>query len=231
MISHTHKCIFIHIPKTAGISIEKKFCELLNLDYEDRAPLILGRNSRPNLGPPRLAHLRLTEYVGCHYLSQDLYDQYYKFSFVRHPVDRIFSAYKFRGYTYLCSFEKFTKYALNRLKKENWFFASQTSFLKDDNGQISLDFIGKFESLDADFRKVCENLNIEDGFLPHYNKTKTSVSFLKKLNRIYKLIKADPKALKLISFTVNNNAKITKKSRELIYEIYREDFDNFNYKQ
>lgn len=229
MISHNYKCLFIHIPKTAGISIEKKFCELLNLDYEDRAPLILGRNNRPNLGPPRLAHLKLMQYVDCHYMSKELFIQYYKFAFVRHPVDRIFSAYKFRGYAYFCSFEKFTERALKRLKNENWFFANQTSFLTDDNGYINIDFIGKFENLNSDFEKICEALNIEDSNLPHYNRTKTSVSFLKKLFRIFKLIKADPKAVNLFSFTNKKNSKITKKSRELVYELYREDYDNFNY--
>ena len=63
MISHHQKCVFVHIPKNAGQSIEHVFINLLELTWETRAPLLLRRNEHPELGPLRLAHLKAEEYV------------------------------------------------------------------------------------------------------------------------------------------------------------------------
>ena len=59
MISHHHKCVFIHIPKNAGQSIENLFLELLNLTWETKAPLLLRPNDCLELGPRYLTTLNL----------------------------------------------------------------------------------------------------------------------------------------------------------------------------
>jgi hypothetical protein len=68
------KSIFVHIPKNAGQSIEHVL-----------APLLLTYNNNPELGPPRLAHLKAREYVSCKYLTREQFDDYFKFAFVRDP--------------------------------------------------------------------------------------------------------------------------------------------------
>ena len=44
MISHKHKTIFVHIPKTGGQSVESVFIEDEGLTWDTRAPLLLRRN-------------------------------------------------------------------------------------------------------------------------------------------------------------------------------------------
>jgi len=63
LISHHDKCLFVHVPKCAGQSVEMFFLDRIGLDWERRAPLLLRPNDVPALGPPRLAHLKAAEYV------------------------------------------------------------------------------------------------------------------------------------------------------------------------
>jgi hypothetical protein len=57
MISHKRKCVFVHIPKCAGQSIESVFVNDAGLTWEDRAPLLLRPNANNRVGLPFLAHL------------------------------------------------------------------------------------------------------------------------------------------------------------------------------
>ena len=95
MISHSHRTVFIHIPKCGGQSIESAFLADLGLTWELRAPLLLRPNDQPRLGPPRLAHLLASDYVRYHYLSEELFDSYYTFSVIRDPVARVISLFNY----------------------------------------------------------------------------------------------------------------------------------------
>ena len=70
MISHKHKCIFIHIPKAAGTSVERF---LRDIDSDIPAKVLRKR--------------------GFSHFFNDYLD-YYVFSFVRNPYDRLVSAWK-----------------------------------------------------------------------------------------------------------------------------------------
>ena len=95
MICHDFRTIFVHVPKTAGQSVEMVFLNKLNLTWEQRAPLLLRPNSDPAKGPPRLAHLYASEYVSCGHISDEDFARYFKFSVVRNPWARAVSVYKF----------------------------------------------------------------------------------------------------------------------------------------
>ena len=69
MISHQYKCIFIHIPKTGGTSIE-------NVLSQDKSK---GSD-----------HRLLHEYSNC-----SDFDSYFKFAVVRNTYDRIWSIYRY----------------------------------------------------------------------------------------------------------------------------------------
>lgn len=65
-----YKCIFLHVPKAAGISISKT---------------LFG-----NLGPCHITYDWFEQNLGLVTIKA-----YYKFTFVRNPWDRLYSAYSF----------------------------------------------------------------------------------------------------------------------------------------
>ena len=146
------KCVFFHIPKTAGISI-----------------------SNALFGDVKWGH-RSVNFYKSHY-GEKVFNSLYKFCFVRNPYDRLFSAYTFLkegginnqdlefSNSYLQEFASFDEFVLKGLEKEeimNWVhFKPQYTFVCDENDNIVMDFIGKMENLKADFNTVCKHLNIE----------------------------------------------------------------------
>ena len=83
MISHKFKCVFVHVPKTAGQSVEQFFKEKLEVNEKYCEELLITKNDDPAKGPARLAHLRSEEYVACGHLDEDAYQHYFTFGFVR----------------------------------------------------------------------------------------------------------------------------------------------------
>lgn len=169
MICHEYRTVFVHVPKTAGRSIEHVFLELVGLTWETRAPLLLRANDDPCLGPPRLAHLTASEYVSLGHISQEEFDAYFKFAFVRNPWTRLVSEYKFRGWHKVFSFRDFI---FKHFPQPSWsamynHVKPQYEFLFDEHGNQLVDFIGKYENLQADFDRVCQLLGLEPPKLPH----------------------------------------------------------------
>ena len=108
------------------------------------------------------------------------YDDYFKFTIVRNPWDRLLSFYynklhdqdlyktKFSSFSGCTSFEDFI-YALEsrNLKRCNGHFKLQTEMFPQDK----IDFIGKFENFATDFNIICGELGIPRQELPHRNKS------------------------------------------------------------
>ena len=172
MICTELNCLFVHIPKAAGQSIEQFFMDRLGLDWTiDRDAVLLGSNEDPTRGTEKLAHLSASEYVDCDYISQSDFDSLYKFSFVRNPFERIVSEYRYRNYFHHRSFRHFV---LEQLPQKSWddkyrHIMPQYDMLHDADGKLLVDFVGKFETLQTDFDQVCKQLGIDDSQLPHRN--------------------------------------------------------------
>jgi len=174
MICQPFSCLYVHIPKTAGQSIEQFFMDKLGLSWEtNRDQLLLGNNTDPLRGTEKLSHLSAAEYVSSGYLTQTEFDRLYKFSFVRNPWERIVSEYRYRNYFHHRSFRDFVKH---RLPAPGWddkyrHIMSQYDMLHDRQGQLLVNFVGRFESLQEDFTQVCGHLGIDDAKLPHRNRS------------------------------------------------------------
>jgi hypothetical protein len=172
-INHKNKYIFVHVPKTAGVSILSSVNE--------------GGGMWDNV----MGHTPISEIRKRH---RKEYDEYFKFAFVRNPWDRIVSAFHFltnggRGNeedqkrqkylikNYNGDFKKFIKsLPLKKyLVKLNTFyslhFLEQTYWLCDERGNIDVDFVGKFENLKDDFKRVCKCGGIKSAELSRHNKS------------------------------------------------------------
>lgn len=187
MISHHHRCVFVHIPKTGGQSVERVFLELLGLDWSTRAPLLLQPNDHPALGPPKLAHLLASEYVALKYLPRELYESYFTFAFVRDPWARAVSFYKYLGFEWECSFPDFVRSRLggSLWRDKHWFIRPQIDFLVDPaSGERIVDFVGRLERMQEDFDVVCEKLGLGRLEVPHTNSSRRGKGRLVSLTRV-----------------------------------------------
>ena len=178
-ISKKYKCLFIHIPKTGGTSIEAALGILGNWKIEDRDSLF---------GEIQSEELKNYDYIS-HFLQHLTYEQcqnitpvdknYRSFSFIRNPWDRMVSIYSNMDNN-LVSMAKRQKINLNDLsftefietidKLEHIHLVPQYKFIYNKKEKLCIDFIGRFESFQKDFNALCNQLNkkIE---LPHINRS------------------------------------------------------------
>ena len=146
--------VFIHINKTAGTSIGNAIG--LPVKHHQTAREVIARIGREN------------------------WDKAYKFTLVRNPWDRAVSLYEYRrkkNKTDLASrgiaFSDWVKKTFGPDKDTFYYnnaksFQPQVEWLRDDEGKISIDFIGKFESINEDFEKIRRTIGL-DAELPHLN--------------------------------------------------------------
>ncbi|MBU3023748.1 sulfotransferase family protein [Aestuariibacter sp. A3R04] len=223
MISEKYKCIFVHIPKAAGQSVEHFFLDHHNLSWAERAPLLLKYNPDPNKGPERLAHLTAKEYVECGYISDETWNQFFKFSFVRNPWARIVSEYNYRNYHKRMSFRNFVTRGMPEKSDYSDSYRHlmpQYDFLHDEAGNLLVDFVGRFENLQTDFDYVCSQLGFGDTKLPHVNSSKNQ-SLLQKISIF---MSKESKKRKHYSEYYDDV------TRKIVQKMYSKDIDTFGYR-
>lgn len=159
MISKDKKIIFIHIGKTGGTSI---------------GHAVFGNT-----------YLHTTEWIKDLEASLNL-NEYFKFTFVRNPWDRMVSHYyqlknpfnlsdpqrkKLYAMAQSFSFPEF----LRRLT-ENYpeIHAAHNCLkrIKDSDGNVRIDFIGKFEQIESEGNKLLSVLKVEKPGIEWLNKSK-----------------------------------------------------------
>ena len=225
MICRDYNCLFVHIPKTGGQSIEQFFMNLLHLDWDkDRTTLHLQRNDDTTQGTEKLAHLSAAEYVDYGYVSRQEFSEFFKFSFVRNPWSRILSEYRYRNYFHHLSFRDFV---LNKMPKPGWddkyrHVMPQYDMLYDQQGNLMVDFVGRFETLQQDFDRVCEHLEITDSLLPHRNRSDKKSRDLKRKIRNYLFMNGENQRRGVAEFYDDE-------TRAAVAEYYRRDITTFGF--
>ncbi|MGJ5620525.1 sulfotransferase family 2 domain-containing protein [Sulfitobacter sp. MF3-043] len=175
MISHRHKTIFVHVPKTAGQSIEQVFVDDLGLSWDDRGILNLRYNSDPAFGPQRLAHLYADEYVRNGHIDRDLWNAYFKFAVVRNPYDRILSEFRYRRFRKTGPLFWF----LRKQYRDDYYDIArhavlQSRYLFDENGTCLVDEIVKFEELKDRMPEIFQRIFGDPRTLPKRNESTNS---------------------------------------------------------
>ena len=138
MINHEKKCIFVHAPRTAGSSVERAIC---GNDW--------WRISRFQ------KHISASK---AKEIYKDYWDDYFKFSFVRNPFDRVVSLYHMDFYSNIGHRSgKSISYFLKKLIVPPWENQDlQCSAYLDSE----VDYIGRFENLKQDVGFVFDKLGV-----------------------------------------------------------------------
>ncbi len=180
MISHRYKCIFIHVPRSGGSSIEDV---IWPAEERSAANLWMGlirpmHNKYQTGGLQHLLARHVRDEVG-----GKIFARYFKFTFVRNPWDKAVSQFnytmqarpdlrEFAGISDHASFEEY----LDRIREVSHVqWERQVKFLYDQNGELLLDLVGRFESFDADARAVFDRLGIKVAAIPHVNRSVRAV--------------------------------------------------------
>ena len=161
MICPEYKTIFIHIPKTAGTSIECMF-DFVEFDPETNTMKEMHRKA-----PGK--HWNI-EYIKQNYPEE--FENYFKWTIVRNPWEKDWSFYNMMKYIsrMKLSFKDFLKKivepavsseAETRTKRE-WHakhvHSSQFSFIAI-NGENVMDEVIRFEDLNDGWRNICNQIN------------------------------------------------------------------------
>jgi len=167
VINYKKKFIFIHIPKTAGSSLESS---LLDAD----SCLTKGLWSKKGFESP-LNHLTLTQLADHEELTVSELRKFFKFAFVRNPWDKVisecFCPHIQSIFTNCKSIKDKIKVVCSWSRGNGYggHCAKQISFLRHPD--IELDFIGKFENLSADFSAILQRLDLAPRLLSHLNRS------------------------------------------------------------
>ena len=168
MISFQKRFLFVHIPKTAGNSIQSVLRdysedELVALRSEQDGVERFGlRNPKYKIKK----HSTLAEYRRA--LENEQFRSLYKFTCVRNPWDRMVSYY----FTPTQSPETWNRKKFQGIISKA---VSVADYLRlgprEEDPFANVDCILRFENLADDFRIVCSALDISPPALPRYNRS------------------------------------------------------------
>lgn len=199
VISKDKKFLFIRIQKTASSSITD-YLKTIYPDCKETFTHSLAKEEKK----------KITNW-----------NDYFKFSFVRNPYERLVSWYNmiYFNHNHESETNELWKYAMDNSTNFTEFIKNctepiwqegdgyrcfswnQLDYISDDIG-IIMDYIGRYENLNADFEKICKKINIPTIVLPKVN----------------------------VGKKVNYREYYTEETKEIITERFNRDIEYFNYK-
>jgi len=170
MISHTHQFIFVHVPRTGGSSFELAVGQATASDSKTR---LLGNTDFPE------KHKGF-EYYHTNYPIE--FGNYYKFTIVRNPFDRIVSQWFWRT-TVIKDLEgmRLKEFIISRPDSSLYYKKFKLSGFSIQDSLKQFDYIGRFEDLNNTYKflfeklhiqqnnKICSNRTIHNNYHEYYN--------------------------------------------------------------
>lgn len=220
MIFPEFECIEISIPKTGTMS---RFAMIKQLEI-DNAMETIGKKSNYgrlldqnnnmktfSLFKKKLedydfynhghfTYIQLQKFLSFH--THLRMNNFYTFSFIRNPYARVYSMSK----TAYFKKQNFKQMLIEESEKLKAMFGTQYEFLKDEEGNIKLDYVGKLENLEED-----------------YNNIRKTVSKLPPFDSKYKI--------NTNLATDDYKQFYNQETKDLVYELFKEDFQNLGYEK
>jgi hypothetical protein len=178
-----HNFLFVHIAKTGGTSVRAALAPLRWRDPIYIPQFIASRLSHATghrIASKLPRHARII--AAKEMLPRELFDKLFKFTFVRNPWDLQVSSWhhlkRERPHLveHLPDFESFLRWKLDPERPYQYHVDTsielQSDYLKDLDGTILVDFIGKYENLQEDYEEVCRRIGIKPPPLPHKRQAK-----------------------------------------------------------
>ena len=217
-IIHSLKTIFIHIPKAGGTSIETVLCDFPLFRYQlvnkfNWYGNIRNDETKYELDHSTMAYLK----KNCKYYD----NSYFSFAIVRNPYARLVSEYHYCKYQYsrfikkLDSFKDFVyelkdkfDYVLKNKEKDHLYvshYLPQYLFTHNYRKIKIVNKIYKLENLNEEWSNICKILQIDK-----------------------ELIRSEKNASK---FEYNYQDYYDDELKSIVYEMYKDDFEIFNYEK
>ena len=233
IISHKYKFIFLEYPKTGTLSMSTVLRR-----HHPEINWVRFENHKKEKARIRHSGLKdaLIQHPEC--------SNYFKFAFVRNPWDRAVSLKYHLIYS-----QKYREMEFSKYIPSMHFKAQPTFYQFCEKNYENLDFIGKYENLEEDFKNVCNIIGLEKmKKLHHLNKRDNEEKekrLIKSLERRKSLTK-DEKEIVNLEKKINESRerKRIKKNieprdyreyyddetRQIVAEKYAKDIEYFNYK-
>ncbi|HEY0230355.1 MAG TPA: sulfotransferase family 2 domain-containing protein [Dokdonella sp.] len=172
IISHRHRFIFFAVPKTGTHSVRRALRALLGPDDLEQVGLFeRKRFAFPELENITHGHISALQIKPV--LGAPMFDDYFKFAFVRNPFDRFVSYCAFVSRD-TGHFERsplaFMKYVVKELRPlERVLYRPQHELLTDADGRLLVDFVGRTEQMQTSYDEICARLGIAAATLEQVN--------------------------------------------------------------
>jgi chondroitin 4-sulfotransferase 11 len=150
-ISHSYKCIFIHVPKCGGTSINN---------------IIDPSQTKPSCNCRRGQIVNKHDHTSAESIKNtngQVFDSYYKFAFVRNPYDKLVSEYYWAGKDKILTFEKFIYTLESSVRRGELHYKQQYKFLCDANNKLLIpeSNIFKYENYEQNIKTLQDTLKID----------------------------------------------------------------------
>ena len=157
-----HGLWFIDIPRTSSSSIKVELSKRFGVAY-GKPNLIEKEHASRRIFDGHIPAIKMRKIVG-----EKTWKRIFTFTFARNPWDRMASMYHYRNKVGKISSDlSFRDYilALDRNRgvsgtifQNPIFYYGSSDYILDDNGNIMVDFVGKFETRDRDLKEIATRI-------------------------------------------------------------------------
>lgn len=176
LISRKRNFIFIHIYKNAGTSVTNALVPFVAGKWDKLENIVLKKmNISPKFDSQSyFQHIKAPELIDA--IGKKVFDSFFSFAVVRNPWDWQVSLYNFmlkdathHQHEFVKKLGSFDAYIKWRCAEEVRF---QKDFIYSGDGELLVDFVARYERLEADFEIICSRIGVSAS-LPKLNVSNT----------------------------------------------------------